>query len=428
MKIKRFFAADMRQAIRLVRQELGPDAVILSNKRVSGGLEVVAALDYEEGLLERKGAAEPPRAPVMTLPDDEPAAAEASSPAPATAAKASAYEIYEKGQGAERPRAQPSPANQIEWSQDPALVEMRNELQSLRDMMQNQLSSLVWGDMARSRPVRAEMIRRLKNLGVGMGMARELAAQTRSGDVGQGWREVLSSLARRVPVSEESLIHEGGIVALVGSTGVGKTTTVAKLAARYALRHGARNVALVTTDGYRIGAHEQLRIYGQLLGMPVHVAHDAAELRETLRGLAEKKLVLIDTAGMSQRDIRLTEQFGTLHGGSALIRSYLVLPATSQAAVLSQTIDAFAHAALDGCILSKVDEAMSLGGALDAVIQHQLPLAYVTDGQRVPEDLHPARVHNLVKLAVKLAGQHGEDEGEDALALDYGTKVLHAQH
>lgn len=428
MKIKRFFAADMRQAIRMVRQELGADAVILSNKRVNGGLEVVAAMDYEEGLLEQTEARDASPA-VMTLPDDADAVAQAAAmkPRARVAATASVYETYEQRSGETRPAPKVSRANQIEWSQEPTLVEMRNELQGLRDMVQNQLSGLAWGDMARSRPVRADMIRRLKGLGLSMALAREMAEHAQSDEVEQGWREVLSSLARNVPVAEETLIHDGGIIALVGSTGVGKTTTVAKLAARFALRHGARNVALVTTDSYRIGAHEQLRIYGQLLGMPVHVANNAEELRETLRSLADKKLVLIDTAGMSQRDLRLTEQFGTLHGGSSLIRSYLVLPATSQAAVLTETIGAFAHMALDGCILTKVDEAVSLGGALNAVIQHQLPLAYVTDGQRVPEDLHPARVHNLLKQAVLLAHKHEEKQDEDALAIAYGAKVMHAQ-
>jgi flagellar biosynthesis protein FlhF len=210
------------------------------------------------------------------------------------------------------------------------------------------------------------------------------------------------------------------MIALVGSTGVGKTTSVAKLAARYALRHGQRSVALVTTDCYRIGAHEQLFTYGRILGVPVQVASSHEELQSTLASLADRRLVLIDTAGMSQRDLRLAEQLATLRDSGFPLRTYLVLNVTTQLNVLDEAVRAFGKAALEGCILTKVDEAASLGGVLSVVAKHRLPLAYVGDGQRVPEDLHPARAHNLVNRAVSLMQQAGQDSNDETLAERFG--------
>jgi len=191
----------------------------------------------------------------------------------------------------------------------------------------------------------------------------------------------------------------------VGSTGVGKTTSIAKLAARYVLRHGQRHVALVTTDSYRIGAHEQLMTYGRLLGIPVQVASDHNELRSTLNSLSDKRLVLIDTAGMSQRDVRLTEQFATLSDTGLPIRTLLVLSATVHPSVMDETIRAFSGVPLDGAILTKLDEAASLGGVLSAVIEQQLPLRFVTNGQRVPEDMQVARTSELIQQATALASE-----------------------
>jgi flagellar biosynthesis protein FlhF len=178
---------------------------------------------------------------------------------------------------------------------------------------------------------------------------------------------------------------------------------VAKLAARYVLRHGQRHVALVTTDSYRIGAHEQLMTYGRLLGIPVQVASNHKELRSTLNSLADKRLVLIDTAGMSQRDVRLTEQFATLADSGIPIRTLLVLSATLHPSVLDETIRAFSGVALDGAILTKLDEAASLGGVLSTVINRHLPLMFTANGQRVPEDFHPARADKLVQMAAELS-------------------------
>lgn len=422
MKIKRYFAADMRQAIRKVRDEQGPDAVILSNRKVEGGVEIIAAVDYDEALVEQ--ALGRTAVPVAQSPESSHRDGVAGAVAEQVAARAAA------GADTSTTRAAPPRADDgaearrtggIYWAQDPALVEMRREIHELRGLLENQLAHLAWGDLQRRQPQKTELLRRLTALGLSHDLCRSLAEQAgETGDEDQAWRRALGLLAQRIRVTDDDILNTGGVIALVGSTGVGKTTTVAKLAARYALRHGQRNVALVTTDCYRIGAHEQLFTYGRILGVPVQVASSHAELQTALGSLLDKRLVLIDTAGMSHRDLRLTEQFTTLKASGFPLQTYMVMPATTQTSVLEETVRAFGGIELAGCIVTKMDEAASLGGAISVVAKHGLPLAYVGDGQRVPEDLHPARANNLVNRAVSLMQQAGQDSNDETLAERFG--------
>jgi flagellar biosynthesis protein FlhF len=376
MKIKRYFAPDMRQAIRKVREELGADSVILSNRRINNGIEIIAAIDYDESLF---GEMSSPKA-------SEAEAAPAAEPEPLA-------EV-------------PAPGPTVEWAQDPALVEMQTEIKKLRGILENQLSHLAWADLARNQPLQAGLLQRFDQMGLSADIGQQIAGHVpQSDDLDQAWRQALALLAHQLPVTDDDILTRGGVVALVGPTGVGKTTMIAKLAARYALRHGKRHVALVSTDNYRIGAHEQLQTFGQLLGVPVYPAPDSETLAKLLRDLADKQLVLIDTAGMSQRDIRLTEQLATLGGAGDQVRTYLVLSANIHAATVNEVVQAFRRVRLDGCLLTKLDETASLGGSLSAVLRYHLPVAYVGDGQRVPEDLHPARAHSLVSRAVALMQQ-----------------------
>lgn len=420
MKIKRYFAADMRQAIRMVRDEQGPDAVILSNRRVDGGVELVAAVDYEVALADAGvGSA---ATPATTSPADPGAIAKATpktpTPLPVTAAVTARLEAV--SQSTFKPQA-------VEWSQDPAISEMRREVKALRGLLENQLAHLAWGDVARNQPQRAALLRQLMGLGLTPELCRQLSDQIEvDTDADNNWRQAMALLAQRLPVADDDILNSGGVVALVGPTGVGKTTTVAKLAARFALRHGQRQVALISTDNYRIGAHEQLLTYGRILGVPVQTASDQDELHALLQGMDDKKLVIIDTAGMSQRDVRLSEQLATLHGGSPLIKTFLVLSAATQQSSLDEAVRAFQRVPLAGCILTKVDEATRLGDALSSIINSRLPLAYIGDGQRVPEDMHPARAHGLISRAVALL-QHSAPPLEDSyMAQAFAGKVSHA--
>ena len=429
MKIKRYFAADMRQALQMVREEQGPDAVILSNRKVDAGVEIVAAMDYDAAAVEQMAAGAPssPTAPTRQpseatpsarLPDEGVAARKTSRPAQPGAAAAAP-----KGRGGGRAEAAP---NKVVWTQDPSIVAMRDEIKTLRGLLETQLSGLAWSEVKLRQPLRAQLLERLMRLGIAAPLSRQLADRVHLENDGEhNWRQALGLLSRRIPVTDDDILTHGGVAALVGPTGVGKTTTVAKLAARYTLRHGPNRVALVTTDSYRVGAQQQLRTFGRILGAPVYVAHDADELGRILDALREKSLILIDTAGTSQRDVRLTEQLAMLQSGRNSLRRYAVLSTTTQRTALDEILRALGNVPLAGCILTKLDETASLGEALSVVAHHQLPVAYVADGQRVPEDLQPARANNLITRSVSLI-KHAELPGDETLAFTFGSVVSSA--
>ncbi len=411
MKVKRFFAPDMRQAIRLVREAQGPDAVILSNREVDGGIEIISAVGYDEAALAGRRVADAPAA-TRDLADETMYSAAGLRPDGAESPAVVA------------PRASAS-SPQVDWVQDPAIVSMREEIRQLRGLLENQLAHLAWADLKRREPLPTEVMRRLTGMELDAALIERIShSAVDASNEQHAWQLALAELTASVPVVDHDFMDQGGIVALVGSTGVGKTTSVAKLAARYVLRHGQRHVALLTTDSYRIGAHEQLMTYGRLLGIPVQVAADHQELRSALNSLADKRLVLIDTAGMSQRDVRLTEQMATLADSGMPIHTLLVLSATGHRSVIDETIRAFSGVPLDGAILTKLDEAASLGGVLSAVIRQQLPLMFIANGQRVPEDMHPARAETLVQQAAQLAAS-GEQPGESAMAERFGGVRTH---
>jgi flagellar biosynthesis protein FlhF len=272
--------------------------------------------------------------------------------------------------------------------------------------VEGQLAAFAWNDLRRRDPAKAEVLRRLLEAGIGAALARELTDELPDGlDLSRDLRLTKARLQARLHVASpaQSLVDEGGVYALVGPTGVGKTTTVAKLAADCALKLGAGKLALVTTDTYRIGAVDQLRIYGKILNVPVFAIRNEADLRRTLADLRTRHLVLIDTVGMSQRDRRLADQVALLGGGGRPVRRVLLLAATAQANVLEDVARAYAGKDLAGCILTKLDEALTLGGALDVLVRHGLVLHFVANGQRVPEDLHRPNPLYLVERAFRAA-------------------------
>lgn len=356
----------------MVRDEQGPDAVILSNRRIDGGIEVVAAIDYDERLL-----ADSP----VSHAAEQLASADTSRPA---------------ATGLERAAES--------WSREPTMLGMKEEVASLRRLLESQLASLAWNDTARRHPVRAGVVRRLLEIGITDELAGSLADETHGDNIEAALRAALEALDRRLPTLATELIDTPGAIALVGPTGVGKTTTIAKLAARFALRHGAGSLALLTTDGFRIGAQEQLMTFGRILGVPVQMVRDGDELHAALEALADKRLVLIDSAGMSQRDQRIGRELAALRDAGSRVRVLLTLSCQAQTAVLEETVQAFGDLAPCAALLTKLDETSSIGGALSILVRHALPLAYATDGQNVPEDLHWARSPRLalVERAARL--------------------------
>ncbi|WP_036111230.1 MULTISPECIES: flagellar biosynthesis protein FlhF [Luteibacter] len=444
MKIKRFVAPDMRQAMRQVRDEQGPDAVILSTRRLDDGIEIIAALDYDEALVREAGFGVdlPPRereeAPIRARRDNDFAARIDQ----AKAATAAAVERVTRGAPApaapqvanpNAPQRQSSAALAASVADvvraatvapnhnansDAAVNGVRAEINSLREMLEVQLSTLAWNQMDRDQPLRARVLREMTRLGIDGDVARALCAELPPGMTAEQARYLpLGILSRNIRTSGRNADTAGSAVtALVGTTGVGKTTTIAKLAARAVLRHGASNVALISADQYRIGAGAQLEHYGRLLGVRVYNAHDAQSLRNVLLQLRGKHTVLIDTAGLAGNDPKLQQQFDTLRAMTE-VRVCLVLAANAQAQAIDNAIRAYAPLAPQTAILTKLDEAPLIGGALSAVIRHGLPLDYSTDGQRVPEDIASADARKLVCLAAQLVKQR-TDEPDDAILAD----------
>lgn len=537
MKIKRFFAKDMRAALTQVKEELGADAVIMSNKKVTGGVEIVAALDSEDPRGQLSSAASKTREELAERLDsakrqladdkvqlqspssrfakvlnnftgqsgdaeqnsgqgneadslsallqrqskhygDEPRYGRHEEPQrrqpesyfndPAARQQPSRHSNHQAGrQQAGRqpsrhqldigdyrrpavPQAEPlhasrstgrsaaghspaespleshrsesrfgspqQPKNRLDPSRyDPKarnhstdeIDAMRNEMASIRRLLEHQVSGLMWQEMERREPMRAMMIKRLEKMGLSQELSDQLACYIPE-DVpaNEAWPALLNLLSDQIITTKDSILENGGVVALLGPTGVGKTTTIAKLAARAAMEFGPDQIAMVTTDTFRIGAHEQLATYGRIMGCPVRVAKDAEELADILHQLRHRRLVLLDTAGMGQRDIRLSEQLDTLMQNSgSQIRSYLVLPSTAQRRVLHETIEHFRRIPLSGCVLTKLDESLSLGEVISVSIQHALPIAYLADGQRVPEDIKIATGNYLVARANELLEQ-----------------------
>ncbi|HAT41346.1 MAG TPA: flagellar biosynthesis protein FlhF [Rheinheimera sp.] len=452
MKIKRFVAKDMRTALAEVKEFLGPDAIILSNKKVAGGIELVAAIDPETDAPKKPDAATIKARSAATVAssglsirvgDDEeervdaPPAdslkallarqmlkqqreAEASEQEPVKkptldrkfAAKDNPLFQKARPEAAERQNiATPAPWQDLvkQQQQQAALMQqqfagMQQEMQLMKQLLTQQVSGLMWQDLARKEPMRALIIEQLRALGLNEHVADQLACFMPE-DIPdtQAWSEALELLAGQITTTNDDIMRRGGIVALVGPTGVGKTTTVAKLAAQFAKMHGAESVALITTDTFRIGAYEQLATFGRIIGCPVKQARDAEELANLLNQLTGRKLILIDTAGMSQRDVRLAEKLAALvHNSRAKIRSYLVLSATSQGRVMQDTVEHFKRISLSGCIFTKLDECLSLGEIINVAIQNALPVSYLTNGQRVPEDILAADAKAMVNQAEQL--------------------------
>ena len=438
MKIKRFVATDMRQAMRDVRAEQGADAVILSTRRLEEGIEIIAAVDYDESLMREAVRSNVPATEAIKAPVKEPV-----KESPRDRIKAIAKDppkektpVPETRAATPPPPPPPMPAPQSDVAALQPIVEqsaletarMRSELGGLRQLLEQQLSSLAWNDMERRSPMRARVLRDMSRLGIETDVARQLIdelPEELSAD--QARYLPLGLLSRSLKISGRRLSDSSGVTALVGPTGVGKTTTIAKLAACAVMNHGPAKVALVSTDHYRIGAAAQLEHYGRLLGVRVYPAYDAAGLTQTLHLLREHHTVLVDTAGVSGTDPRLQQQMDVLRDagaqGGTKLRACLVLAANAQASALDESVRAYLPLQPGACIATKLDEAPSLGGLLSVLIRHRLALDCTTDGQRVPEDISAADARVLVCRAAQTQKRLGPGVEDMDMADRFGMAV-----
>ena len=278
--------------------------------------------------------------------------------------------------------------------------DMMAELRSMKGMIEERFGALAFMEKLQRQPAQARLTQKLMDCGFSPALIRKLADAMGSEVTDEmAWATQVLERNLQSADREPALEDQGGVYALVGATGVGKTTTTAKLAAAFATRYGATHLGLITLDAYRVGAHEQLRAYGRILGVPVHTAHDRASLEDLLELLAGKKMVLIDTAGMAQRDTRTRELLDML--GHRSIQKLLVVNAAAQGETIEDVLIAYRASACRGIVLSKMDEAVKLGPALDALIRHKLTVLGVANGQRVPEDWHRLSSHALMHRALR---------------------------
>jgi flagellar biosynthesis protein FlhF len=367
MTPRRYTGAHARDCLRRAKEDLGDDAIVLASRCLGDGVELLA--------LPRGGVCSAPTA-----------------------------------------------------GSDPRQSLLR-QLDEIKILLQRQLAGCAWTEMGRRAPVRQQLLTELIECGFSadlvLELVRDVPAAMTPARARAAVRARLGAALATAP-DDRAIIDAGGVYALVGPTGVGKSTTAAKLAARAVLRYGAGRVALVTTDGYRIGAYEQLRIYGRILGVPVYQARDAAQLRATLAHLRDRHLVLIDTAGMSHRDRRLGDQRMLLDGAPD-VRRLLLLNAASRVDTLQEVAVAYGGQALAGCIVTKLDEAVSLAPALDVAVRRRMAVLYLANGQRVPEDLHvPNRAYLLHRVFKRPPEESAQRLGTDGagLVLAGGAPIL----
>lgn len=351
MKTKTFIGNDIRQALAMAREAMGSDAIVVSTRRVGDKTEVVARHD---------GNNSPPGQVSQDRVAGDPAA--------------------------------------IKDDQVSSIIRViQEEVTRLRDTFQTELQHIGWREMASKQPAKFELIRRLLACGFSKQAAKVIVDKVMPiPNVDEGWRAVKDRLRKYIPTNYQDITDEGGIFALVGCTGVGKTTTAAKLAGQFARKHGFKEVAFVSMDKFKVGGHEQLVSLGTMFGIPVQAVSSAEEMEKTLHALASKKLIIIDTAGVSQRDNALLPQLEMLRV-SVPIKPLLVLPATSRWAIVKETIDSFKRITPAATIITKIDEADCIGPVLAHLIVSRLPLAYISNGQNVPDDLVAASADMIIK-------------------------------
>jgi flagellar biosynthesis protein FlhF len=469
LNVKRFTARNSREALRLVREALGDDAIVLSTKPAATGVEVMAMAPDSLGRFEAMAAEHEPAA--ATAPRGaELAATSADQDADRLSMSTLSFQDYVRKRMLKRRQASreaarvepaaptaPAPAatligtridmrldddetfaSEIVVPQAETRVEsvaaapvrsvepvrsladapdvgfdaaaalrrdgdLLSELRAVKGLIEERFGALAFMEKLQRRPAEARLAQKLLDCGFSPMLVRKMADGFNAGAGDETeWAAQILEKNLRTAAAHESIEDRGGVFALIGATGVGKTTTTAKIAAAFAARHGAANLGLITLDAYRVGAHEQLRAYGRILGVPVHTAHDRASLEDLLDLLTAKKMVLIDTAGMAQRDTRTKELLDMVSHRS--VQRLLVVNAASQGETIEDVLVAYRASSCAGVVLSKLDEAIKLGPALDAAIRHKLTVVGIANGQRVPEDWHRLSSNALVQRALRGGG------------------------
>ena len=450
MNIQRFHAPTAREALLLARQTFGDGTLILSNRPTANGVEVVATAEESLAAVARTparssaAATDPGQSAVGKDTEDmamstlsfqsyvrermlrrrqEELGTSAPPPQRAPSAPAKNPRVLHSGSvnatpqptlATERAPVSHHPAQPSASISSQGIVD---ELQNMKELIEERFATLSWLGQARQDPIQSNLMLKLIRAGYSPSLARGvLERMPKSSDGAHAARWVMDVLERnlKTDLGQAQLHEEGGTFALVGATGVGKTTTAAKLAAMCVRSHGPSSVGLITLDTYRVAAMDQLRGYGRMLGVVAHLAHDRAALQDLLNLLANKKMILIDTAGVAPHDPKKAEMVDDVLD-LPNVKRLLVLNAGSHGDTLDDVLISFKRSSAQQVLLSKVDEAVKLGPALDAVIRHQVTLRGITNGQRVPEDWENADPGKLVRMSLQASGKSAFDPQPDDL-------------
>lgn len=432
MKAKRFTAKNMQQALRMVSDELGPDAVILSNKRLGKGVEVIAALDYQEMASEQQQQElDRQLALQQELENAKQATGQIRQEQPSldqtqfdrsnvattaalkealmgikegTIAQSQALDAVMQGEEDLQQSLSQTTANMSDEEATPFLNKVSAELKDLKNWLVSQQGN-AWNP---NRPLswqQAQIWQRCQDLGIDPSWADKLvsALPEEDEDIEKGWAQCLRFIAEDLPLADNNMLQTGGCFAFVGPTGAGKSTTIGKLAAQYVINHGNEDIALITMDNYRIAAHDQLKAFARIMEIPLMVLEPNGDLSAMLEQLKNKKFILIDTAGLAIQDPHFSVQLSMLKGAGNKVRTLLALPLTSQARCLQENYEHFKPAGIDGCIFTKLDECFSLGQAMSIASVTRLPIHMVTDGPHIPDDIHFPNAEKMVRLAEQMA-------------------------
>ncbi len=410
MKIKRYIADDMRHAMTMIKEDQGPDAVILSTRKLDEGIEVVAAADADDIYETKNNERHANEArPVEGVNKQE-------------NVKRRHVRVRKKANAvhAERKTTVRPDYTGAEEEHRTGLDDIHNEMKSIRSIIESQMSGLIWKTLSDKSPVQIEVIKKL----YAAGFTRKVVNNLISGisqmtDFSMAWRSVLSLISESIHLSSDDVMRFGGVCALVGPTGVGKTTTIAKIASRYSMTGSEGSVGLITVDNHRVAAHDQLRTYAQLIGVPMRVARSRDELESALNDFSTKQLVLIDTAGLGQYDARVNDIRHVLDIEGWFIRKTLVLPATVSESVVQDVITNYAEMGLNDTIITKIDESPNIGSVLSGIITAKLPVSYLCDGQQVPENISVARRSDLVGKCIAKGKSNPVSYDEEIYAMEY---------
>ena len=392
MRVERFEDNSMNKVLAKVRATMGSSAVLISSRSENGRTEVIAAQDYDPDKLEealadlerrkQENEANPP--PSLDL----------------------LWEVVDNEQELKKQRGRGNEniqnSNQVTTPIEIEKFEsMAAEISRLRELFEGELTYAARNENV-PQPNEEELMERLKCAALGDDLCQKIVKKVLPCKTLElGWRKVQQILCRVIHISREDVRQDGGVIALVGTSGVGKTATAAKIAAQFALRHGRNQIAFITTDTNRVGGQSQLIALGAVLGIPVQVLNSHKEIPDALASFAERKLVLIATAGINQRDRKGIARLQELVRQNPTVKPYLVLSANMQETIIADTLQFFAAIGLAGSIITKLDESSSLGPVLSGLIRHKLPIAFISRGQKVPEDLQRARISHFVNHVIQ---------------------------